>query len=99
MNSRPCDKITVAHSWKGHQFVDRPVVPAMPRYREPMERLATKAARAVMSVAVADGKITLEGITTSGSLRRRAEAIAREATGIVVIDNRIHSVPSRGTLR
>jgi cytidylate kinase len=63
------------------------------------DKISVSMAPLGVSVAVADGKITLEGITTSGSLRRRAEAIAREATGIVVIDNRIHSVPSRGRLR
>jgi cytidylate kinase len=63
------------------------------------EKISVSMAPLGVSVAVADGKITLEGITTSGSLRRRAEAIAREATGIVVIDNPIHSVPSRGRLR
>ena len=63
------------------------------------ERISISMAPLGVSVAVANGKITLEGITTNGGLSRRAEAIARDIAGIAMIDNRIRSVPSRGRFR
>jgi cytidylate kinase len=47
-------------------------------------------------VSVADGKVTLEGTSSDGSLRRRAERIAHLVAGMSQIDNRIVSVPSHG---
>jgi cytidylate kinase len=49
-----------------------------------------------VSVSVTDEKVTLTGISCSGSLRGRAEEIARAVSGALPIDNRIVSVPSRG---
>jgi osmotically-inducible protein OsmY len=49
-----------------------------------------------VSVSVADGKVTLAGTTSNGSVRKRAEKIARDFAGAFRIDNRIVSVPSRG---
>jgi osmotically-inducible protein OsmY len=46
---------------------------------------------------VADGKVTLAGMTSGGSVRKRAEKIAHEFAGVFQIDNRIVSVPSRGS--
>jgi cytidylate kinase len=50
-----------------------------------------------ISVSVANGKVTLAGTTTSGGLRKRAENIARTVAGMSAIDNRIISVPTRGS--
>jgi osmotically-inducible protein OsmY len=50
-----------------------------------------------VSVSVADGKVTLRGTTSSGSLRPRAEKIARSVAGMFPIENRIVSVPTRGS--
>ena len=49
-----------------------------------------------LSVSIANGKITLTGTTSSGSLRKRAEEIAHASAGMLQIDNRILSVPTRG---
>ena len=49
-----------------------------------------------VSVSVANGKITLRGISSSGALRRKAETIAHTVAGAFPIDNRITSVPSHG---
>jgi cytidylate kinase len=50
-----------------------------------------------VSVSVVNGKITLSGISCSGGLRRQAETIAHTIAGALQIDNRIESVPTRGT--
>jgi osmotically-inducible protein OsmY len=50
-----------------------------------------------VSVSVANGKIILSGISCSGDLRRRAETIAHTVASALQIDNRIMSVPTRGT--
>lgn len=50
-----------------------------------------------VSVSVTNGKITLSAISCSGGLRGRAEAIAHTVASASQIDNRIVSVPSRGT--
>jgi cytidylate kinase len=49
-----------------------------------------------LSVSVANGKVTLGGISCSGALRQRAETIAHTVAGAFQIDNRIVSVPSHG---
>jgi cytidylate kinase len=49
-----------------------------------------------VSVSVANGRITLRGISSSGALRRQAETIAHAVAGLFPIDNRIVSVPSHG---
>jgi osmotically-inducible protein OsmY len=51
-----------------------------------------------ISVSVEQGKVTLAGTTTSGGLRQRAENIARTVAGMSPIDNRIVSVPTRGSV-
>jgi cytidylate kinase len=50
-----------------------------------------------LSVSIANGRITLAGTTCSGSLRKRAEEIALASAGMLQIDNRILSVPTRGS--
>jgi cytidylate kinase len=50
-----------------------------------------------LSVSIANGKITLAGTTCSGSLRKQAEEIAQASAGMLQIDNRILSVPTRGS--
>jgi cytidylate kinase len=49
-----------------------------------------------ISVLVADGKVTLAGTCSNGAVRSKAENAARGIAGVVEIDNRIISVPSRG---
>jgi osmotically-inducible protein OsmY len=49
-----------------------------------------------VSVSVANGKVTLSGMSCSGSLRKRAETIAHTIAGVSHIENRIVSVPSHG---
>jgi cytidylate kinase len=51
-----------------------------------------------LSVSIANGRITLAGTTSSGSLRKRAEEIAHASAGMLQIDNRILSVPTRGSV-
>jgi cytidylate kinase len=60
------------------------------------EHISAAMAPLGVSVSVADGKVTLDGMSCSGGLRRRAETIARTVAGALEIDNRIVSVPSRG---
>jgi cytidylate kinase len=60
------------------------------------EHISQSMAPLGVSVSVTGGKITLDGITCSGCLRRRAEEIARAVSGPLPIDNRIISVPSHG---
>jgi cytidylate kinase len=62
------------------------------------EHISRSMAPLGVSVSVTDEKVTLDGISCSGSLRRRAEEIARAISGALPIDNRIVSVPSRGRL-
>jgi cytidylate kinase len=61
------------------------------------EHISVAMAPLGVSVSVADGKVTLAGTTSSGSLRARAEKIAHASAGMVPIDNRIVSVPTRGS--
>ena len=62
-----------------------------------VEHISVAMAPLGVSVSVADGKVTLAGTTCSGSLRARAEKIAHASAGRVQIDNRIVSVPTRGS--
>jgi cytidylate kinase len=61
------------------------------------EHISVAMAPLGVSVSVANGKVTLGGTTCSGSLRPRAEKIARAVAGVSQIDNRIVSVPTRGS--
>jgi cytidylate kinase len=54
-------------------------------------------APAGLTVSAADGKITLAGMSSSGRLRARAERVAAAVAGVRAIDNRIVSVPTRGS--
>jgi cytidylate kinase len=49
-----------------------------------------------VTVSAANGSVTLAGTSSNGSLRSRAERVASRIAGVVKIDNRIVSVPSRG---
>jgi cytidylate kinase len=62
-----------------------------------VEHISIAMAPLGLSVSVADGKVTLAGTTCSGSLRARAEKIAHASAGMLRIDNRIVSVPTRGS--
>jgi cytidylate kinase len=61
------------------------------------EHISFAAAPLGVSVSVADGKVTLSGTTSSGSVRLKAEKIAHDIAGVRHIDNRIVSVPNRGS--
>jgi cytidylate kinase len=48
-------------------------------------------------VSAADGRVTLIGTSSSGALRGWAEKVAHRVAGVHQVDNRIVSVPSRGS--
>src|SRR5258705_6331831 len=50
-----------------------------------------------VAVSAVNGRITLAGTSSSGSLRRRAEKVAHQVAGGCQIDKRIVSVPTRGS--
>jgi cytidylate kinase len=60
------------------------------------EHIGLGMAPAGLTVSAANGRVVLAGITSNGSLRRRAEQLVRTIEGVRNIDNRIVSVPSRG---
>jgi cytidylate kinase len=62
------------------------------------DHISLVAAPLGVSVSVADGMITLSGTTSSGSVRKRAERIVHDIAGVSQIDNRIVSVPNRGSM-
>jgi cytidylate kinase len=62
-----------------------------------VEHISVAMAPLGVSVSVANGKVTLAGTTCSGSLRKRAEKITHAVAGVFQIDNRIISVPTRGS--
>jgi osmotically-inducible protein OsmY len=53
---------------------------------------------ATISLSAANGKVILEGMTSTGGLPAMAEKVARGVEGVRDIDNRIVSVPSHGRL-
>ena len=61
------------------------------------EHISVSMAPSGISVSVADGKVTLEGTFSNGNLRDKAEKVAQGIAGVREIDNRIISVPSRGS--
>jgi osmotically-inducible protein OsmY len=62
-----------------------------------VEHISVAMAPLGVSVSVANGRVTLAGTTCSGSLRKQAEKIAHASAGMLQIDNRIVSVPTRGS--
>ena len=46
-----------------------------------------------ITISAVNGRIIFDGVTTSGTLRARAEKLARGIEGVHDIDNRINSVP------
>jgi Cytidylate kinase-like family/BON domain len=61
------------------------------------EHISRAMAPARITVSVADGKVTLVGTPDSGGTRDKAEKLAQGIAGVREIDNRIISVPSRGS--
>jgi cytidylate kinase len=51
---------------------------------------------AAITISAANGKVILEGPTSTGGLPARAAKLAREIEGVNVVENRIISVPSQG---
>jgi osmotically-inducible protein OsmY len=47
-------------------------------------------------VSASNGRVTLAGVTSSGSLRAKAERVTQSIAGVYAIENRIVSVPNRG---
>jgi osmotically-inducible protein OsmY len=62
-----------------------------------VEHISDAMAPLGVSVSVANGKVTLAATTCSGSLRKLAEKITQAVPGVFQIDNRILSVPTRGS--
>jgi osmotically-inducible protein OsmY len=62
-----------------------------------VEHISVAMAPLGLSVSVANGKVTLAGRSCSGRLRKQAEKIAHATVGMLQIDNRIVSVPTRGS--
>jgi cytidylate kinase len=60
------------------------------------EEIGASIAPAGVTVSAVNGRITLAGTSSSGTLRRRAEKVAHQVAGVHQIDNRIVSVPARG---
>jgi BON domain len=60
------------------------------------ENISVAAAPLGVAVSVANDRVTLAGMTCSGSMRARAEKVAQAAAGILQIDNRIVCMPARG---
>jgi cytidylate kinase len=50
-----------------------------------------------LTVVAVDGRVTLAGTSASGRVRSRAERVAARVAGVRAIDNRIVSVPTRGS--
>jgi len=48
-----------------------------------------------ITVWVADGKVTLVGVAGNGTVRSKAEKVARRIAGVIEIDNRIIDMPRR----
>jgi cytidylate kinase len=63
-----------------------------------VEHISVAMAPLGVSVSVANGRVTLAGTTCSGRLRKLAEKITHMVPGVLQIDNRIVSVPTRGTV-
>jgi cytidylate kinase len=61
------------------------------------EEIGIATAPTGVTVSAVNGRITLSGTSSSGALRRRAEKIAHRVAGVCQIDNRIVSVPTRGS--
>jgi cytidylate kinase len=61
------------------------------------EHISRTMAPAGIMVSVADGKVTLAGTSGNGSARDKAAKLAQGIAGVREIDNRIISVPSRGS--
>ncbi len=60
------------------------------------EHISLTMAPSGIQVSVADGKVTLAGTCSNGAVRTKAENAARGIAGVVEINNRIISVPTRG---
>jgi cytidylate kinase len=61
------------------------------------EEISIATAPTGVTVSAVNGRITLAGASSSGALRQRAEKIAHRVAGVCQIDNRIVSVPTRGS--
>ena len=53
-------------------------------------------APAGINVSAANGRVTLEGVSSSGNLRAKAEKVALRVAGVCDVDNHISSLPSHG---
>jgi osmotically-inducible protein OsmY len=49
-----------------------------------------------VTVSAVNGRITLAGTSSSGTMRRKVEKLAHRVAGVSQIENRIVSVPTRG---
>jgi osmotically-inducible protein OsmY len=60
------------------------------------DEISVGGAPAGITVTADNGRVTLIGASSSGSLRAKAEKVASSVAGVRAIDNRIISVPPRG---
>ena len=60
-----------------------------------VEQIGTEVAASI-SVSAANGKITLDGVTSRGGLPAIAERVAREVAGVHEVESHIESAPSYG---
>jgi cytidylate kinase len=60
------------------------------------DRISVTMAPAGIRVSAANGRVTLDARSISGSLRAMAETVVAGIPGVSAIDNRIRSVPSHG---
>jgi osmotically-inducible protein OsmY len=63
------------------------------------DHVSTATAPAGVIVSATNGRVNLAGVTSSGSLRAKAERVTQSIAGVYEIDNRIVSVPNRGRPR
>jgi len=61
------------------------------------DEIGLNMAPAGLKVMANDGKVTLAGTSSSGRLRSRAERVVAAIAGVRAVDNRIVSVPTRGS--
>jgi osmotically-inducible protein OsmY len=61
------------------------------------DEIGNSTAPAGITVSADNGSVTLVGTSSSGNLRAKAEQVAASIAGVRAIDNRIVSVPTRGS--
>jgi osmotically-inducible protein OsmY len=76
---------------RSHKFLEAKISSALG------DQIGSSIAPAGVKVSADNGKVTLIGTSSSGSLRASAEKVAARIPGVCAIDNRIISVPAHGS--